>query len=98
MCTCCSHLFIDLICIQCFPVGVSARVKRTHKLIVVNEAIAIQVEDVCHCIHLQSVCGKFYRRWAERVGNLEVGQLNDRDMAWQTFKGKYSSIKISLAE
>lgn len=59
-CACCSHLFVDLICIQCFPVGISARVKRAHKLIVVNVAVAVHVEDVCHCIHLQGVGGEFY--------------------------------------
>lgn len=57
-----SYLFVDLVCIQCFPIGVSARMKCTHKLIVVNEAVTVHVEDVCHCIHLQGVGGKFYRR------------------------------------
>lgn len=56
----CSYLFVDLICVQCSPVGISARVKRTHKLVVVNEAVIVHVEDVCHCIHLQRVGGKFY--------------------------------------
>lgn len=60
LCTHCSYLFVDLICVQCSPVGISARVKGTHKLVVVNEAVTVHVEDVCHCVHLQGVGGKFY--------------------------------------
>lgn len=57
-----SHLLIDLVAVQCFPIGVSARVKSAHKLIVVNETVTVHVKDVCHRIHLQRVCGKFYTR------------------------------------
>lgn len=62
-----SHLLIDLIGVQCFPIGVSAGVKSAHKLIVVNETIAVQVKDVCHCVHLQRVCGKFYARGEDMI-------------------------------
>lgn len=57
-----AHLFIYLISIKRFPVGVSTGVKRAHKLVVVNEAIIVHVKDVGHCVHLQRVCGKFYSR------------------------------------
>lgn len=60
-----SHLLIDLVGVQCFPIGVSARVKSAHKLIVVNETVTVHVKDVCHRIHLQRVCGKFYTRGEE---------------------------------
>lgn len=56
-----SHLFVDLIRVQRLPVGVSAGVERTHKLVVVDEAVAVHVEDVGHCVHLQRVCGEFCR-------------------------------------
>lgn len=59
-CARCPYLFVDLICIQSFPVGISARVERAHKLVVVDEAVAVHVEDVRHCVHLQRVGGKFY--------------------------------------
>lgn len=72
LCTHYSYLFIYLISIQRFPVGVSTRVKRTHKLIVVNVTIAIHVKDVCHCVHLQRVGGKFCSREVPRHSYLKV--------------------------
>lgn len=48
-----AHLFIDLISIQRFPVRIPAGVKRADKLIVVNEAIIVDVKDARHCVHLQ---------------------------------------------
>lgn len=65
-----SYLLVNLICIQCFPVGVSAGVKSAHKFIVVNKTVAVQVKDVCHCIHLQGVCGKFYKEQRKFKGVL----------------------------
>lgn len=61
-----AHLFIDLISIQRFPVWISAGVKCAHKLIVINEAVIIHVKDICHCFHLQRVCGEFCKRGQHR--------------------------------
>ena len=47
-----------MIRVQRPPVRVSARVEGADKLIVVNVAVAVGVEDARHSIHLQSVGGK----------------------------------------
>ena len=47
-----------MIRVQWPPVRVSARVEGADKLIVVDEAVTVGVEDARHCIHLQSVGGK----------------------------------------
>lgn len=46
--------------------------KRAHKLIVINEAVIVHVKDTCHCIHLQRVCGEFYKR--QQVYYVQKGQ------------------------
>lgn len=51
-CTCSSYLFIDLIGIQCFSVGISAGMERAHKLIVVDETVVVHVKDVGDSVHL----------------------------------------------
>lgn len=61
-----AHLFIDLISIQRFPVWIPAGVKRADKLIVVNEAVVVDVKDARHCVHLQWVCGEFCKRCQHR--------------------------------
>lgn len=58
----CSYLLVDLIGVQRSPVGISARVKGAHKLVIVDEAVAVHVEDVRHRVHLEGVGGKFYNR------------------------------------
>lgn len=60
-CTHRSYLLIDLICIQRFPVGISAGVECAHKLIVVYKAVTVHVKDICHCVHFQRVGGKLYK-------------------------------------
>ena len=64
-----AHLFIDLISIKRFPVWISAGVKSTHKLIVVNKAVIVHVKDIRHCVHLQRVCREFCKRCQHRYIN-----------------------------
>lgn len=57
---CNEYLFVDLVYIYCSSVGISAWVECTHKLIVVNEAIAIHIKNICNSSHFQGICWEFY--------------------------------------
>lgn len=53
------NLIFDFVCVCQWFVGVFVGMKSCYKLIVVDVAVAVSVEDVCDGAHLQTTSGEF---------------------------------------